>query len=112
MIFKSDPLLSRAGVININDITLQQIEIFLTVAEQLNLSGVAKELFINQSTVSRWVQRLESSLNTKLFVRNNRGVSLTPNGEVLYAELKPLFCGLSETLRKMRSIGDMPGSFI
>ena len=94
------------------DITLQQIEIFLTVAEQLSLSEAAKELFINQSAVSRWIQRLEGSLNIKLFVRNNRGVRLTPDGEFLYAELKPLFSGLSATLRNMRSLCDLPENII
>ncbi len=94
------------------DITLQQIEIFLTVAEQLNLSEAAKDLFINQSAVSRWIQRLESSLNTRLFVRNNRGVELTPDGEFLYAELKPIYSRLSTTLHSIRSLYDMPDNII
>ncbi len=94
------------------DITLQQIEIFLTVAEQLNLSEAAKDLFLNQSAVSRWIQRLESSLNTRLFVRNNRGVELTPDGEFLYAELKPIYARLSTTLYNMRSLYDMPDNII
>jgi DNA-binding transcriptional LysR family regulator len=94
------------------DINLQQIEIFLTVAEQLNLSEAAKDLFLNQSAVSRWIQRLEGSLNTKLFVRNNRGVELTPDGEFLYAELKPIYARLSTTLHNMRSIYDMPENII
>jgi DNA-binding transcriptional LysR family regulator len=94
------------------DITLQQIEIFLTVAEQLNLSEAAKDLFLNQSAVSRWIQRLEGSLNAKLFVRNNRGVELTPDGEFLYAELKPIYNRLSMTLRSMRSLYDMPANIL
>jgi DNA-binding transcriptional LysR family regulator len=87
-----------------NDITLQQIEIFLTVAEQLSLSEAAKDLFLNQSAVSRWIQRLEISLDAKLFRRNNRGVELTEHGEFLYAELKPLYDKLSITLKNIRSI--------
>ena len=94
------------------DITLQQIEIFLTVAEELNLSAAAKGLFLNQSAVSRWIQRLEGSLITKLFIRNNRGVTLTPDGEFLYAELKPIFNGLSSTLRSMRALYSMPENII
>jgi DNA-binding transcriptional LysR family regulator len=94
------------------DITLQQIEIFLTVAEQLNLSEAAKDLFLNQSAVSRWIQRLEGSLNAKLFVRNNRGVELTADGEFLYAELKPIYSRLSMTLQNMRTLYDMPENII
>jgi DNA-binding transcriptional LysR family regulator len=94
------------------NITLQQIEIFLTVAEQLNLTEAAKDLFINQSAVSRWIHRLEGSLHTTLFVRNNRGVELTPDGVFLYAELKPIYSRLSTTLRSMRSLYDMPQPII
>lgn len=90
-----------------NDITLQQIEIFLTVAEQLSLSEAAKDMFLNQSAVSRWIQRLETSLNTQLFNRNNRGVELTDYGEFLYSELKPLYENLSHTLQTLRTVCDL-----
>ncbi|NLT13478.1 MAG: LysR family transcriptional regulator [Clostridiales bacterium] len=87
-----------------NNISLQQIEIFLTVAEQLNLSEAAKDLFINQSAVSRWIQRLETSLGTTLFVRNNRGVDLTEHGEFLYTELKPLYEKLTEITQNISKV--------
>lgn len=87
-----------------NNISLQQIEIFLTVAEQLNLSDAAKDLFINQSAVSRWIQRLETCLGTQLFVRNNRGVELTEHGEFLYTELKPLYEKLSEIMQNISKV--------
>jgi DNA-binding transcriptional LysR family regulator len=96
----------------VSDITLQQIEIFLTVAEQLNLSEAAKDLFLNQSVVSRWISRLESCLGVKLFHRNNRGVALTENGEFLYETLKPLYEKLSNTLRDMRSVYDVTGDIL
>lgn len=90
-----------------NDVTFKQIEIFLAAAEQLSLTETAKDLYINQSAVSRWIQRLERSLNTKLFHRNNRGIELTSNGEFLYAELKPTFEKLSATLQNICNLRDM-----
>lgn len=95
-----------------NDITLQQIEIFLTVAEQLSLSEAAKDLFLNQSAVSRWIQRLETSLNTKLFLCNNRGVVLTDHGEFLYNELKPMFEKLGHTLQTLRGMYDIKNNIL
>jgi DNA-binding transcriptional LysR family regulator len=95
-----------------NDITLQQIEIFLTVAEQLSLSEAAKDLFLNQSAVSRWIQRLETSLSTKLFNRNNRGVELTDHGEFLYTELKPMYEKLSATLQTLRGMYDFKDNIL
>jgi DNA-binding transcriptional LysR family regulator len=96
----------------VNDITLQQIEIFLTVAEQLSLSEAAKDLFLNQSAVSRWIQRLETSLNTKLFNRNYRGVELTDHGEFLYRELKPMYEKLGQTLQNLRSMYDFKDNIL
>jgi len=96
----------------LNDITLQQIVIFLTVAEQLNLSEAARELFINQSAVSRWIQRLEESLNRKLFVRTNKGVELTEQGELLYQELKPIYEELSSALLNIQNFYDTEGKII
>lgn len=90
------------------DITLQQIEIFLAVAEQLSLSGAARDLFINQSAVSRWIQRLEKSLNTQLFIRSNKGVELTADGEFLYSEFRPLFDKLGNTLQNIHAMYDTP----
>ena len=95
-----------------NDITLQQIEIFLTVAEQLSLTEAAKDLFINQSAVSRWIGRLETSLATKLFTRNNRGVELTDHGEFLYNELKPMFEKLGHTLQTLRGMYDIKDNIL
>lgn len=86
------------------NITLQQIEIFVSVAEQLSLSGAARDLFIDQSAVSRWIQRLETSLNTQLFVRNSKGVTLTPDGEFLYKEFRPLLDQLNCSLKNIQSI--------
>ena len=90
------------------DITLQQIEIFLAVAEQLSLSGAARDLFINQSAVSRWIQRLEKSLNTQLFTRSNKGVELTADGEFLYSEFRPLFDKLGNVLQNIHAMYNTP----
>jgi DNA-binding transcriptional LysR family regulator len=95
-----------------NDITLQQIEVFLTVSEQLNLSEASKDLFLCQSGVSKWISRLEKSLNIKLFDRTNRGVELTDNGQFLYAELKPLYDKLNSTMQNIRDFYDMSGNII
>jgi DNA-binding transcriptional LysR family regulator len=95
-----------------NDITMQQLEIFITVAERLSLSEAAKDLFLNQSAVSRWIQRMETSLNTQLFLRNNRGVKLTERGEYFYKELKPIFEKLGRTLQTLRGMYDIEDNIL
>ena len=90
------------------DITLRQIEIFLAVAEQLSQSGAARDLFMNQSAISRWIHRLEKSLKTQLFVRTNKGVDLTADGDFLYSEFRPLFDKLSNTLKNIHTLYNTP----
>ncbi len=94
------------------DITIQQIEIFLTVAEQLSLSGAARELFLDQAGVSRWIQRLEDSLDTTLFIRTNHGVALTDEGQFLYNELKPLLGRIRITMKNIRTVYAMPDNIL
>ena len=94
------------------DITMQQIEIFLTVAERLSLSGAAREMFLNQAGVSRWIQRLEDSLDVTLFLRTNHGVALTPEGEFLYHEMKPLLRRIRTTLKNIRPVYDVPNNIL
>jgi DNA-binding transcriptional LysR family regulator len=71
--------------------TIQQIEIFLTVAKHLNYTKAAKELYISQPAISSWIMKMEDSLGVKLFRRRSRGVDLTPEGLELYTKLEHVY---------------------
>lgn len=62
---------------------IRQLRYFLRVAETLNFSQAARELFITQSTLSQQILHLEQELNQQLFVRNSHEVMLTEAGEIL-----------------------------
>ncbi|HET9376936.1 MAG TPA: LysR family transcriptional regulator [Chthoniobacterales bacterium] len=53
----------------------------LAVADELHFTHAAKRLHLDQSAVSRHIQKLERKLGIKLFVRASRGVELTEAGE-------------------------------
>jgi len=74
-----------------SNISLQQIEIFLTVAKYRNISKAARSLYISQPAVSKWLKDMESEIGKELFIRDNRGVSLSEYGETLYAELDSVY---------------------
>lgn len=65
--------------------------IFYTVANAGNISRAAKELYISQPAISKSIQKLEESLNCKLFSRSSRGVILTEEGNLLYGHVKEAF---------------------
>ncbi len=69
------------------NITFQQLETFFAVAERLNISETANAMYISQSALSKTIHRLEEGLGLKLFIRSNRGLMLTKEGEYLYSEL-------------------------
>ncbi len=72
-----------------SQLPLRSIEAFVLVARLLSLQKAATALHITVPAVSRRIQLLERHLDTKLFHRLPRGLSLTPAGERYIAELGP-----------------------
>jgi len=59
------------------------LKIFLAIAESGSLSGAAKELGVNHSTVFRRLNTFEDEIGGRLFERLSYGYELTPTGEEL-----------------------------
>lgn len=59
------------------------LRIFVAIAETNSFSRAAKQVFRTTSAVSMQIKRLEEMLETQLFVREARRVSLTREGETL-----------------------------
>ncbi|SAL76149.1 LysR family transcriptional regulator [Caballeronia telluris] len=62
---------------------LVELETFLAVVELGSFSAAAKRLHISQPSVTSRVQRLESTLKTRLLIRTTRRVEPTPAGNRL-----------------------------
>lgn len=87
---------------------LSSYRIFYAVANNKNISRAAKELYISQPAISKSIQKLEESLGVKLFERSSRGVTLTPEGELLYTHVKSAFETLTigeDRLRRFTALG-------
>ncbi len=82
---------------------LNLYHIFYEVARCRNLSVAAKKLYISQPAVSKSVSRLEENLNTTLFRRSSRGVTLTPEGELLYRHVEEALTSLKSGEELLRS---------
>lgn len=66
----------------------REIEIFLTLAEELHFGRTAERLLISQSRVSQAISGLERRFGVALFERTSRRVVLTQVGAELYAEVR------------------------
>ena len=64
----------------------QKIRVFLSLANTLNFTETANELFITQQAVSKHISQMEEHLGFRLFVRSTHNVQLTPAGEALREE--------------------------
>ena len=68
-------------------ITYDYYRIFYYVAKYQNFTQAANALMNNQPNVSRAISNLEHELGCRLFIRSNRGVTLTPEGQKLYRRI-------------------------
>ena len=62
--------------------------VFYYVARCRNFTHAAEALYSSQPNVTRTIRQLEQSLGCTLFIRSNRGVTLTPEGEKLFAHVE------------------------
>ncbi|MFV0431734.1 MAG: LysR family transcriptional regulator [Alphaproteobacteria bacterium] len=61
---------------------------FIMVADSGSFSKAADKLFITRSALIQQINNFEYNLGFKLFIRHNRGVSLTPAGKYFYDKTK------------------------
>ena len=64
-------------------VSFRQARTFLAACEHSSVSGAAKSINRSQSSVTKSLQELERALDTDLFDRSSKGVSLTAFGKVL-----------------------------
>lgn len=81
---------------------------FIAVAEMQSFTGAARRLGISAAQVSRQIAALEQRLNSKLFYRTTRKVSLTNEGELYYRHCRALQDGIEEAERALGTMQSEP----
>ena len=61
--------------------TLQQLKYALTIADCNSINEASRQLFISQPSLSETIRELETELGFDIFLRSNRGIVITPEGE-------------------------------
>lgn len=69
-------------------ISYDYYHIFYFVAKYHSFTKAAAVLYGNQPNITRAMNNLEAELGCRLFLRSNRGVTLTPEGEKLFAHVR------------------------
>jgi LysR family transcriptional regulator, glycine cleavage system transcriptional activator len=85
---------------------LQALQSFVVVAREGKLATAASRMNLTVSALSHQMNALEEELGKSLLLRGPRGVSLTPDGERLLAQIRPHFDGIGQALSSFSAIHD------
>lgn len=86
---------------------LEQLRVFLAVAEHLHFTRAADSLYITQPAVSASIQTLEEEYGVKLFHRIGRHIELTDAGEMLQIEAQKILDQVELTAQGLRELNDL-----
>jgi DNA-binding transcriptional LysR family regulator len=76
----------------------RDVEIFLTLAEELHFGRTAALLHVTPARVSQAIKKQERQIGGALFERTSRSVRLTALGRQLCDDLRPHYQGLRESM--------------
>ena len=88
---------------------LRVLRYFLAVAREETISGAAKYLHLSQPSLSRQLMELERELGKELFVRGNRRITLTEEGELLRKRAGEIITLVERTENELRDTEEMIG---
>jgi DNA-binding transcriptional LysR family regulator len=87
--------------------TLEQLSIFVAVAEREHLTQAATALRLTPSAVSASIKALENFYSVTLFDRVGRGIRLTREGRVLLQEAKETLARVRMTAAVLSELGGL-----
>ncbi|MEU8525502.1 LysR family transcriptional regulator [Streptomyces sp. NPDC048629] len=82
-----------------------EIEVFLTLAEELHFRRTSERLGLAQGRVSQTIKKLERRIGVPLFERTSRRVALTPTGQQLRDDLIPVRRQLQRAVDRAMAMG-------
>ena len=74
-----------------DNINWNSLRTFLYVATSNSFLDASNKLVVSQPAISKSIKNLEDQLNVNLFFRGNKGICLTPNGEILLKYVKDAY---------------------
>ncbi|KAA2253618.1 LysR family transcriptional regulator [Solihabitans fulvus] len=84
---------------------LRDIEIFLTLAEELHFGRTAERLHVSPARVSQAIKKQERGIGAELFERTSRQVVLTPVGMQLRDDLAPAYRQIQDAISRAATAG-------
>lgn len=86
---------------------IRQLQFFVAIAKLRNFTKAAEALHIAQPAVSMAIHKLEDELDSTLFNRSNRQVSLTAEGEIFLAHAQRILADLKTASLEMANLSGL-----
>ena len=93
-------------------ITLQQMEAVISLVEEGSFSRAAKRMFLTQPALTKNIKNAEDYLGAQLVNRSNMGISLTPEGKILYNHAQRMVKLRDEAREKILALRENVGGNI
>lgn len=85
---------------------MRQLNAFIAVFEERNITSAAQRLYTSQPTLSVTIRQLEEALGTTLFERLPRGVEVTDDARTLYPQARRLLAEAQALTHQFRQRND------
>jgi DNA-binding transcriptional LysR family regulator len=85
-----------------------KLRIFHSVASAGSFTHAGQMLTLSQSAVSRQISALEEEITTPLFQRHARGLTLTDEGEMLFAAVSDVLTRLAQAEESLKNTRETP----
>ncbi len=86
---------------------LRVLQYFLAVTREQSILGAAESLHLSQPTLSRQLKDLEDEFGKQLFIRSNRGISLTEEGMILKKRAEEILSLVQKTENEITASNDV-----
>lgn len=88
---------------------VRQLRYFLAVVDAGGTHRAAEMLFVAQPSVTQTIRRLETELGTELFIRQGRGLTLSPSGAALVAPARDVVRSLDVARETVAAVDGLRG---
>jgi DNA-binding transcriptional LysR family regulator len=82
------------------------MESLINLAEERSFSNAAKKMNLTQPSLTKHIKNMEDLINVRVVNRENRDISLTPEGRIMYDCAKKIFKMIDEAEEKVMRTGE------
>ncbi|MCM3178442.1 LysR family transcriptional regulator [Cytobacillus horneckiae] len=84
--------------------SLSEFHLLSVLAQEMNMRKAAERLFVSQPALSQRLQNIEKEWGSRLFVRSQKGLSLTPAGEIVIQFVNEVISGEEKVKESIQAL--------